>query len=97
MAPFSKNPGSSMLAGFAALVCLGVTFPAGAGDLASETNDDPGFSQEADQQAKRQKMIEDCKSNRGVDCEQQVDTELQSGQPEDDQQVIRVPTNRRRH
>jgi hypothetical protein len=96
MAPFRKNLGSSLLAGFAALVCLGVTFPAGAGNPAAETNDAPAASQETDQQAKRQKMIEDCKSNRGVDCEQQVDTELQAGQPDSEQQVIRAPTNRRR-
>lgn len=33
---------------------------------------------EADAGAKRQKMMEDCKANRGTDCEKQVNTELEA-------------------
>ena len=41
-------------------------------------NSESGSDEEADMQAKRQKMIDKCKANRGVDCEKQVDTELEA-------------------
>jgi hypothetical protein len=56
---------------------------------------EPPPEEDADLQALRQKMIKDCQSNRGVDCEQQVDTELQAEQSDGDQTVIRHPTRRR--
>lgn len=56
---------------------------------------EPPPEEDADLQALRQKMIKDCQSNRGVDCEQQVDTELQAEQPDGDQTVIRRPARRR--
>ncbi len=33
---------------------------------------------ETEMQARRLKMIEDCKSNRGIDCESEVDTLLEA-------------------
>lgn len=56
---------------------------------------EPPPEEDADLQALRQNMIKDCQSNRGVDCEQQVDTELQAEQPDGDQTVIRRPARRR--
>ena len=43
-------------------------------------NSESGSDEEADMQAKRQKMIDKCKANRGIDCEKQVDTELEAEQ-----------------
>lgn len=43
-------------------------------------NSESGSDEEADMQAKRQKMIDKCKANRGIDCERQVDTELEAEQ-----------------
>ena len=41
---------------------------------------DNSINEEADFQARRQKMIEHCEDNRGVDCEKKVDTELEAEQ-----------------
>jgi len=43
-------------------------------------NSESGSDEEADMQARRQKMIDKCKANRGIDCERQVDTELEAQQ-----------------
>ena len=57
---------------------LGAANPVFAG-VAADT-EQAAADREAEYQARRQKMIEACKANRGVDCETEVDTELEAEQ-----------------
>ena len=63
------------------MLCFGsfvAAAPAMAGQVAE--GELSAADREAEYQAKRQKMIETCKANRGVDCETEVDTELEAEQ-----------------
>jgi hypothetical protein len=56
-------------------------------DSAASEAGKAGSDAEADLEARRQKMIDHCKANRGVDCEKEVDTELGA------EQLYSVPTS----
>jgi hypothetical protein len=70
MKPVHRNFPLSATALFLAIVCLAVPMFAAAQDS----------DEAADLQARRQKLMEKCKANRGTDCEHEVDVQMGTDQ-----------------
>lgn len=63
--------------------------------MAEDVDTNPPQEAVADDDARRQKMIGDCEENRGVDCEREVDTELEAQATPQHQGVGETDTIRR--